>query len=98
MSPEASAKGDRCRRSTFYLLRSEAFPNERYTGFTTDLESRITSHNAGASKHTAKYRPWRLVAYFAFADERRAKEFEFYLKSGSGMDLGRTAFACSLRP
>ncbi|HKS85871.1 MAG TPA: GIY-YIG nuclease family protein, partial [Pseudolabrys sp.] len=32
----------------------------------------------------AKFRPWRLVAYFAFADSDRASEFERYLKSGSG--------------
>jgi len=31
-----------------------------------------------------KYKPWELVGYHAFADERRAREFEHYLKSGSG--------------
>jgi predicted GIY-YIG superfamily endonuclease len=42
------------------------------------------THNAGGSVHTSKYKPWGLVSYHAFADERRAREFEFYLKSGSG--------------
>ena len=32
-----------------YLLRSEAFPDHRYTGFTTDLKARLKSHNEGAS-------------------------------------------------
>ncbi len=68
-----------------YLMRSETSSEQRYIGFTADLKKRIASHNSGASKHTAKYRPWRLIAYFAFAEERRAREFEFYLKSGSGM-------------
>jgi predicted GIY-YIG superfamily endonuclease len=67
-----------------YLLVSIAHPNQRYVGFTTDLKQRLKSHNEGASVHTAKYRPWKVVSYFAFDDERRAREFEYYLKSGSG--------------
>ena len=67
-----------------YLLRSLSDPNERYVGFTADVNARLKKHNEGASVHTAKYRPWKLTAYFAFEDERRAREFEFYLKSGSG--------------
>jgi putative endonuclease len=66
-----------------YLLRSEARPDQTYIGFTTDMRSRFKKHNEGASIHTAKFRPWRIVAYFAFADERKAREFEFCLKSGS---------------
>ena len=67
-----------------YLLKSESHTDQRYTGFTTDLQQRFKKHNEGATVHTAKYRPWRLVAYFAFEEERKAREFEFYLKSGSG--------------
>lgn len=53
-------------------------------GFTSNLKQRFRKHNEGANTHTAKYRPWRLVAYFAFEDERKAREFEFCLKTGSG--------------
>ena len=67
-----------------YLLRSEFDSHQRYTGFTTNPRARLKSHNEGASVHTAKYRPWRLVAYFALDEECKAREFEFYLKSGSG--------------
>jgi len=67
-----------------YLLISIADPAQRYVGFTTDLKQRVESHNQGASEHTRKYRPWKLVSYMAFDDERRAREFEDYLKSGSG--------------
>ena len=67
------------------MLRSEADPLRRYTGFKTNLEVRLKSHNEGASKHTSRYKPWRLVAYFAFDEERKARAFEFCLKSGSGM-------------
>ena len=67
-----------------YLLESLSSPDERYVGFTTDLKSRLKSHNEGASRHTSKYRPWRLIAYLAFEEEQKARAFEFYLKSGSG--------------
>ena len=71
-----------------YLLQSIDYPDETYVGLTDDLRSRFSAHNAGRSIHTAKYRPWRLVSYIAFSDERKAVEFERYLKSASG-----TAFA-----
>ena len=67
-----------------YLLRSLQFPEQTYRGFTTDLKMRFADHNAGKSKHTAKYAPWELVSYHAFADEQKAREFEYYLKTGSG--------------
>ena len=55
-----------------------------YTGITHDLEARLSKHNAGGVTHTAKFRPWRIKSYTAFADEARASAFERYLKSGSG--------------
>ena len=67
-----------------YLLTSTRDSAQRYVGFTANLRSRLSDHNAGRSIHTAKYKPWKLVAYFAFEDQRRAREFEYYLKSGSG--------------
>ena len=67
-----------------YLIRSTAFPERKYVGFTEDIETRIKDHNRGKSVHTAKYRPWQIVSYHAFTDKKQAKEFEKYLKSGSG--------------
>ena len=67
-----------------YLLISLTDPSQRYVGFTADLKARLKSHNEGASIHTRKYKPWKLVGYSAFDNERRAREFEAYLKSGSG--------------
>ncbi|HVV34595.1 MAG TPA: GIY-YIG nuclease family protein [Vitreimonas sp.] len=75
-----------------YLLRSEAQPHQRYTGFTADLTERIKTHNSGGSPHTSKFRPWRLVAYFAFEDEAKARAFETYLKSGSGNAFAKRRF------
>lgn len=67
-----------------YLIRSVAEPRQRYVGMTGDLRTRLTAHNSGKSAHTAKYRPWELVAYCAFRDGDRASAFERYLKKGSG--------------
>ena len=67
-----------------YILRSDNFPDQEYTGATEDLKVRLAYHNAGKSAHTAKYRPWTLLWYSAFPDKFRALEFERYLKSNSG--------------
>jgi predicted GIY-YIG superfamily endonuclease len=75
-----------------YLIQSEAAPDQRYVGFTTDLKKRLETHNAGGSAHTSKYKPWRLISYHAFSDRRRAQEFEHYLKSGSGKAFAKKRF------
>jgi putative endonuclease len=67
-----------------YLLQSIKFSDQTYIGLTDDLRSRFSEHNRGRSPHTAKYRPWRLVSCVAFSDERKAIEFERYLKTASG--------------
>ena len=75
-----------------YLIRSEEHPEQRYVGFTTDLKERMATHNAGGSVHTAKFKPWSLVTYLAFADKRKAQEFEHYLKTGSGRAFANKRF------
>jgi putative endonuclease len=72
-----------------YLLQSEKFPEQRYVGMTADLKKRLPDRNAGKSPHTSKYTPWKLVTYVAFSNERQAKTFELYLKSGSGHAFAR---------
>lgn len=67
-----------------YVLRSINFPEQTYRGFTEDLRTRLRDHIAGKSTHTAKYMPWELVSYHAFSDKKKAQEFEYYLKTGSG--------------
>jgi putative endonuclease len=67
-----------------YLIKSIKFPDQLYVGYTINLEERIEKHNEGGSIHTTKYKPWELIAYFAFKSESTAIEFEKYLKSGSG--------------
>ena len=67
-----------------YLIQSLKFPDQRYVGFTGDLKERLKEHNAGESKHTSKYAPWEIVSYHSFKEKRKAQEFEYYLKTGSG--------------
>jgi putative endonuclease len=67
-----------------YLIQSVPYPDRRYVGITSNVTRRIRDHNEGKSHHTAKYKPWDLVTYIAFSDEKRAAVFERYLKTGSG--------------
>jgi putative endonuclease len=75
-----------------YLIQSIEFSNQRYIGFTEDLKSRLKAHNAGESKHTSKYFPWKLVSYHAFENKRKAQAFEYYLKTGSGAAFANKRF------
>jgi predicted GIY-YIG superfamily endonuclease len=75
-----------------YLIKSINFPEIHYAGYTTNLDQRLETHNSGGSIHTAKYRPWDLVMYCAFADMQRAKAFESYLKSQSGRAFAKKRF------
>jgi predicted GIY-YIG superfamily endonuclease len=75
-----------------YLLQSIADPTKRYIGSTSDLRRRLDEHNEGKSVHTSYWLPWRLVVAIQFADDRRANEFERYLKSGSGHAFAKRHF------
>jgi predicted GIY-YIG superfamily endonuclease len=74
-----------------YILCSMRNPKQRYIGITGDLRQRLLAHNAGLSKHTAKFRPWRVETYIGFSDREKAREFERYLKTGAewGFSLRR---------
>jgi putative endonuclease len=67
-----------------YILESVSTSGHFYIGYTTDLRQRVRKHQAEVCGHGAKYRPWKLKAYFAFESEDVAIRFERYLKSGSG--------------
>ena len=66
-----------------YILKSSK-TDRFYTGWTTDLKKRFKEHNSGLSKATKPYIPWRIVFYASFETEKLAKDFELYLKTGSG--------------
>jgi putative endonuclease len=81
-----------------YILESISTPGRFYIGYTMDLRERIRKHQADVSSHAAKYRPWKLKAYFAFETEEIATRFERYLKSGSGRGRGRVSARRDFRP
>ena len=67
-----------------YILQSEKEPGRFYTGITTDLDSRLHSHNSGQVSYTTKYKPWRIKTTVAFTDPNKTRDFEKYLKSSTG--------------
>jgi predicted GIY-YIG superfamily endonuclease len=76
-------------KRTVYVLKSVSNPVRYYTGVTADAVLRLAAHNAGRCPHTAGGGPWQLDVTIDFADERRALEFERYLKSGSGVAFAK---------
>ncbi len=67
-----------------YILETDTATKHYYTGFTENLESRLTAHNEGRVPHTSKFRPWHIKTAIAFTDKKTALDFETYLKSASG--------------
>jgi len=55
-----------------------------YFGSTNNLKERLKLHNTGEVRSTKSHVPWKLVWYGAFKTEKEARDFELYLKTGSG--------------
>ncbi len=75
-----------------YIIRSIKYPKTTYVGYTTNIEKRLTCHNAGGSIHTKKDKPWELITCITFRDINFAKNFEKYLKSQSGRAFAKKHF------
>ncbi len=58
--------------------------NYLYIGFSTNLKSRLYSHNKGKNKSTKPYIPLELIHYEAYRSIKDAKRREKYLKSSKG--------------
>ena len=71
---------------TVYILYSEKY-DKHYTGFTSDMEIRIQSHNIFGKGWTARYRPWKIIYTKEFNSKSDAMKFELWLKSGIGRDF-----------
>jgi len=55
-----------------------------YTGSTPHIKERIKQHENGLCKSTKLLRPQHLVWFCAFTNRLSARQFENYLKTGSG--------------
>jgi len=66
-----------------YILWSSKSKNFYY-GTSADLRKRFLEHDKGLVPSTKAYVPWELTFYASFEKEQLAKDFERYLKTGSG--------------
>ena len=70
-----------------YVLYSKKF-DKIYIGYTSNLESRLLSHNHLAKKgYTVKYRPWEVVYTEKFKTKKEAMKREKELKSSRGRNF-----------
>ncbi len=56
---------------------------------TENIVNRLESHNSGASLHTNKFKPWKIIWYCVFNNKNKAALFEKYLKTASGIAFRR---------
>ena len=56
-----------------------------YTGYSTNIESRLKAHRNKQVHYTKTRLPIKLVDLFLFENKQKAYDFERYLKTGSGI-------------
>lgn len=68
-----------------------------YTGFTTNLKDKLSSHARGEVRSTTNRCPLKLIHYEYFINEEDAKAREVFLKSGFGRDNMKKALKRTLK-
>ena len=72
---------------TVYVLYSEAY-HKHYTGFSSNFEARILSHNLFGNKDWAvRYRPWKVLLTENYSTKEEALKREKWFKTGAGRDF-----------
>ncbi len=72
---------------TVYVLYSKSY-DKIYTGFTSNLEQRLLSHNElGKKGWTIKFRPWQLIHTEVFQLKSDAMKREKQLKTATGRNF-----------
>lgn len=65
----------------FYTYVLECMDGSLYTGWTTDVERRLHTHNQGkGARYTRARLPVKLVSSWSFPSKREAMQFEFAFK------------------
>ena len=82
---------------TVYVLYSES-SGKHYTGFTSDLAERLSSHNTLGKDWSARYRPWQLIYTKEFGTKPEALQHERWLKSGVGETVQKAPMELLLFP
>jgi len=75
-----------------YIIQSKSNSNKYYIGCTSNLKERLKKHNQNEVAHTKKYSPWKIIVGLWFIDEKKAWDFEKYLKTGSGWAFRKRHF------
>jgi len=75
-----------------YVLRSDNF-ERNYTGFTANIANRLKQHNAGKTKSTRPYKPWKILFFETYNTKEEALIREKYLKSGVGREYIKNKMA-----
>lgn len=91
-SPPSFAKASKGFAMYYVYILQSSKSGQVYTGWTTDLKRRLRSHNLGENRATKSGVPWMIKYYSAFETEKLAKDFELYLKTGSGIAFARKRF------
>lgn len=69
-----------------YLLQSE-MDGRYYIGYTSNLKRRLIEHNKGLNFSTKSAKPWKIIFFEGYLDEKDAKRREKYLKTSQGARL-----------
>ncbi len=69
-----------------YILKCSN--NQFYTGFSTNIDKRLKTHQNGEIHFTKGKSPIQLVYVSYFRDKQKAYDFERYIKTGSGIAFG----------
>ena len=65
----------------FFTYILECADNTLYTGWTTDVEKRVKTHNLGkGAKYTKNRLPVKVVATWQFQNRSEAMKFEAWIK------------------
>ena len=68
--------------SVYILINKNG--DRTYTGYTSDLRSRLLAHNNGEVRSSKSHRPYFLLHVEEVATKKEAKEKELYFKSTTG--------------
>jgi putative endonuclease len=69
-----------------YAIQSER-DGRIYVGMCGGVETRLKEHNAGKTKSTKGFRPWKMIYTEEALNRVEARKREIYLKSGVGKEF-----------
>lgn len=66
-----------------YVLWSDGF-KRKYVGMSENLQKRLNEHNAGKTRSTKSFKPWKIIYFEEHNSRIEARKREKYLKSAAG--------------